>query len=72
MKQSETCHRHRNLDGLRLLGLSRIPRCASCPRLESLKLAYERGAASWTSPAIPAECVQQVCSPLVARLEQAG
>jgi hypothetical protein len=55
-------------DGLRLLGLSRIPRCGDCPRLRALQFAYYTGArhsASWPPP--PRGCRQQVCTPLLQR-----
>lgn len=56
-------------DGLRLLGLSRVPRCAGCARLEALRLAHRTGtclAVPW--PAAPGGCREQICAPLVRRL----
>ena len=55
-------------DGLRLLGLSRVPRCALCARLEALLAAHGAGrplAVPW--PAAPAGCREQICAPLVRR-----
>lgn len=55
-------------DGLRLLGLSRVPRCAGCARLDALLAAHrtgERLAVPW--PAAPACCREQICAPLVRR-----
>jgi hypothetical protein len=55
-------------DGLRLLGLSRIPRCADCPRLQALQIAYHTGtrrSAPWPPP--PRICRHQVCTPLLRR-----
>lgn len=56
-------------DGLRLLGLSRVPRCAACARLEALLVAHRSGmrlAVPW--PAAPACCREQICAPLVRRM----
>ena len=56
-------------DGLRLLGLSRVPRCAACARLDALLAAYRSGrplAVPW--PEAPARCREQICAPLVRRL----
>ncbi len=57
-----------DLDGLRILGLGRIPRCVDCPRYEALVEAHDR---SSTLPAIlplvPENCAFQVCAPLVHR-----
>ena len=57
------------MDGLRLLGLSRITRCEGCPRLEALRDAWERRSplhAPWPTP--PRDCRHQVCAPLIRRL----
>jgi hypothetical protein len=57
-----------DLDGLRLLALSRIPRCGSCPRFGSLVEAYagdERPMRQLGS--VPANCTHQVCAPLAER-----
>lgn len=59
----------RDVDGLRLLALSRIPRCETCPRLRALKTAHERGSSLETPlPAVPDGCDHEVCAPLVTRL----
>jgi len=57
-----------SLDGLRLLGLSRIPRCGDCPRFRALVRSHEhRRAALETLPAAPAYCTHQVCAPMASR-----
>ena len=56
-------------DGLRLLGLSRVPRCAGCARLDALLVAHRTATplvVPW--PAAPAGCREQICAPLVRRL----
>jgi hypothetical protein len=56
-------------DGLRLLGLSRVPRCAACARLEALRAAHRTGrrpSGPW--PAAPEGCREQICAPLLRRL----
>ena len=59
---------HRDADGLRLLGLSRIPRCTACARLTALKDAYERRSRAVNPlPPVPPECSYQACAPLVFR-----
>ena len=55
-------------DGLRLLGLSRVPRCAGCARLRALLVAHRtRGPLASPWPAPPRECREQICAPLVRR-----
>ena len=57
-----------DLDGLRLLALSRIPRCGSCPRFGSLVEAYahdERPVRELGG--VPSNCTHQVCAPLAER-----
>ena len=57
-----------DLDGLRLLALSRISRCFDCPRYHALAEAY-RGIVPVTGlPQVPLECGHQICAPLVSRL----
>ncbi len=57
-----------DLDGLRLLALSRIPRCGTCPRFHALVEAHHRGArVDHRLPGAPAHCSHEVCAPLVAR-----
>ena len=55
-------------DALRLLGLSRIPRCAGCDVLDALRVAHETRE-PWVGPLppVPHGCGDQVCRPLVAR-----
>lgn len=58
------------LDSLRVLALSRIPRCSHCPRFETLRLAVrDDGAAPTSLPAVPRFCTYQVCAPLARRFE---
>lgn len=57
-----------DLDGLRLLALSRITRCSGCLRYHALAEAY-RGVGPVTGlPQVPLACDHQVCAPLVSRL----
>jgi len=57
-----------DLDGLRLLAMSRIPRCGTCPRFRSLVEAHagDRLPPGGVPP-VPTYCSHQVCAPLVAR-----
>jgi len=58
-------------DGLRLVGLGRIPRCADCPRYSALVEAFherrEGATASRRLPAVPAACGFEACAPLARR-----
>ena len=57
-----------DLDGLRLLALSRIPRCGSCPRFGSLVEAYVHDECpSRELGPVPVSCTHQVCAPLAER-----
>lgn len=57
-----------DLDGLRLLALSRIPRCGSCPRFGSLVEAYAHDAPPVRELGeVPPNCTHQVCAPLAER-----
>jgi hypothetical protein len=57
-----------NEDGLRLLGLSRIPRCAACPRLAALWTTHENRLPVLASlPPAPPTCTHRVCAPLINR-----
>jgi hypothetical protein len=57
-----------DLDGLRLLALSRIPRCGTCPRFRALVDAHDGGSRLRDNlPAVPDYCTHQVCTPLAAR-----
>jgi len=64
----------RDLDDLRVIGLSRIPRCAECPRFKALECAIEeRFAPFMPAPAAPRSCRHEVCRPMVKRyFRQAG
>jgi hypothetical protein len=53
-------------DGLRLFALSRIPRCATCPRLAALEANHGDGAAR-AVPSAPRSCTDEYCAPLVKR-----
>ena len=53
-------------DGLRLLALSRIPRCAVCPRLEALRANHGNGLTR-PVPNAPRSCTTRYCAPLVKR-----
>jgi len=58
-------------DGLRLVGLGRIPRCADCPRYTALVAAFherrEGATPSRRLPAAPATCGFEACAPLARR-----
>ena len=55
-------------DALRLLGLSRIPRCADCDILDALRVAHEnREPLTGPLPPAPRNCGDQICRPLVTR-----
>ena len=58
-------------DGLRLLGLSRIPRCAGCPRLSALQDIHRSGSTALV-PGPPRTCTTRYCEPLVKRYGQSG
>jgi hypothetical protein len=61
----------RDEDGLRLFGLSRIPKCAACPRFDGLSQAHAGGSSSANQlPPVPSWCIYQFCAPLVARLSR--
>lgn len=67
MRRGELKPEGREQDALRLLGLSRIPRCADCPRLFALSAAHRKGSFLRTLPPAPVECRSQICAPLVSR-----
>ncbi len=56
------------LDGLRLIGLGRVPQCARCPRYADLVERYvdSRPADSRLAEA-PAACEHRYCAPLAER-----
>ncbi len=57
-----------DLDGLRILGLGRIPRCVDCPRYRALVEAHDNSSAlPRILPAVPENCAFEVCAPLVCR-----
>lgn len=59
----------RELDELRLVALSRIPRCTGCPRLEALQDFVHLGMAivnPW--PPAPGRCRHPICVPMLRRL----
>jgi hypothetical protein len=60
------------LDSLRLLAISRIPRCSGCPRFEALVSAHDRGRPGNGLPGVPGHCTHQVCAPLAGRWEAAS
>ena len=55
-----------DVDGLRLLALSRIPQCASCPRLAALRVNHCSDPGR-PIPDAPAACTYRYCAPLVRR-----
>jgi hypothetical protein len=62
---------YRDLDDLRLLALSRIPRCKTCGRLRALREARRRGdRLHGRLPAVPAGCSTPYCAPLATRYER--
>lgn len=64
----ERSQRNIDLDGLRLIALGRIPRCASCPRYRALVAQHTLDAPTAEAmPTVPGFCHHEVCAPLVAR-----
>ena len=62
--------RQTELDGLRLLGLGRVPRCKRCPRYDDLVEHYVDSRAATTRLAgAPADCEHCYCAPLARRYE---
>jgi hypothetical protein len=58
------------LDGLRLIGLGRIPLCSHCPRYADLVDGYMDSAAPATRLAqVPAGCVHPYCAPIAQRCD---
>ena len=57
-----------DLGDLRLLALSRITRCANCPRYHALANAYRSARNVTSMPPVPQKCHHQVCAPLVSKL----
>jgi len=60
-----------NEDGLRLLALSRIPRCTVCPRLAALQTLHGDGSRG-PIPGPPRTCTTRYCAPLVKRYGQSS
>ncbi len=61
-----------DIDGLRLLGLGRIPRCERCPRYAALCSGYlaskaEHGRLLAVLPRVPDYCHSPYCAPLAVR-----
>jgi hypothetical protein len=58
------------LDGLRLIGLGRVPRCRRCPRYADLVEHYvDPPTAATGLAAVPADCDHCYCAPLASRYE---
>lgn len=58
------------LDGLRLIGLGRVPRCSRCPRYASLVERYvDPHSAASRLARVPADCVHSYCAPLARRYD---
>ena len=68
MNSAERFPQFKDQDDLRLLALSRIPRCAACSRLHALRATHESGASlEIPLPASPEGCETPYCTPLVTR-----
>jgi len=60
-------------DGLRLLALSRVPRCQGCQRFGAMNSAGAApGLRGLSLPAVPDFCTYQLCAPLATRYESAA
>ena len=64
-----------DIDGLRLVGLGRIPRCETCPRYAALCSAYlasraKAGPLPDVLPGVPEYCHNPYCAPLAVRYVQ--
>ena len=70
MKRALATAERGDIDGLRLLGLSRIPRCAECPRLHALQRAHGNGGVVHSLPPVSQICVYRACAPMVARFTE--
>jgi len=56
------------LDGLRLIGLGRVPRCARRPRYAGLVKHYVDSRSALPQLArVPADCAHRYCAPLAKR-----
>jgi len=68
MNSADRFPRFKDQDDLRLLALSRIPRCAACSRLRALRETHENGVTLETPlPRPPEGCDTPYCAPLAAR-----
>ena len=57
-----------DMDGLRLVGLGRVPTCSECPRFHDLVAAYEQPALRGAQlSAAPRQCAHPYCAPLARR-----
>ena len=57
-----------DMDGLRLIGLGRVPACAECPRYQDLVAAYTEPALRGSRlSAVPKNCAHAYCAPLARR-----
>jgi len=68
MKSTDRLPLFKDQDELRLLALSRIPRCAACSRLRALRAIHEDGV-PLEAPLPPStnNCDAPYCAPLAAR-----
>jgi hypothetical protein len=61
-----------DIDGLRLMALGRIPRCAACDLYHELMALHDDGSRRPSRlPQPPASCKHKVCAPLAVRLSRA-
>jgi hypothetical protein len=68
MKETNESFTYGEKDGLRLLGISRIPQCGPCERLAALMAAYRSGeAVTIPLPPVPPDCGFEFCAPVAAR-----
>jgi hypothetical protein len=73
MQDLQEIKTYRDMDHLRLLGISRIPRCADCPRLPVLAAAVRRSSGSAAPlPEARDDCRHEVCRPLISRYFPTG
>ena len=65
MKDSKS---HIDMDGLRLIGLGRVPACSGCPRYHDIVAAYTQPALrGMRLSAVPKQCAHPYCAPLAQR-----
>ena len=63
----------REMDQLRLMGISRIPRCADCPRLPAMAAALRRTPGTCAPlPDRRSDCTHEICRPLISRYFPTG